>query len=97
MASFEPVDIDHDGTGEGYDKWDGDVLKDLEIRFNKLREFDETLNESTDEDTIDMTEKTKNALKHDTIELAANQIHDRLTIFFSITIGRGLTHEKVNL
>ena len=30
-----------------------------------------------------MTIKTKDALKHDTIELAANQIYDRLTIFFS--------------
>ena len=69
--------------GEGYDKWDDDVIKDLEIRFNKLREFNGTLNESTDEDTIDMTEKTKNALKHVTIELAANQIYDRLTIFFN--------------
>ena len=77
MASFEPVDIDHDGMGEGYDKWDDDVVKDLELRFNKLREFNETLDESTDEDTIEMTEKTKNALKHDTIELAANQIYDR--------------------
>ena len=82
MASFEPVDIDRDGMGEGYNKWDDNVLKVLEIRFNKLREFDETLNESTDEDTIDITEKTKNALKHDTIELAANKIYDRLTIFF---------------
>ena len=83
MASFEPVDIDHDGMGEGYDKWDDDVMKDLEIRFNKLREFNETLNESTNEDTIEMIEKTKNAFKRDTIELAANQIYDRLTIFFN--------------
>ena len=30
-----------------------------------------------------MTEKTKDALKHDTIELAANQIYDKLTIFFN--------------
>ena len=59
MASFEPVDIDRDGMGEGYDKWDDDVIKDLEIRFNKLSEFNETLNESTDADTIDKTEKTK--------------------------------------
>ena len=51
-------------------------MKDLEIKFNKLREFIETLNESTDEDTIDMTAKTKYVLKHDTIELVANQIYD---------------------
>ena len=82
MDSFEPVDIDRDGLGEGYDKWDDDIVKDLELRFNKLREFNETLNESTDEDTIKITEKA-NALKRDTIELVANQIYDRLTIFFN--------------
>ena len=83
MASFEPVDIHRDGLGEAYDKWDDDIVKDLELRFNKLREFNETLNESTDEDTIEITEKAKNALKRDTIELVANQIYDRLTIFFN--------------
>ena len=83
MATWEPVDIDRDGLGEGYDKWDDDIVKDLELRFNKLREFNETLNESTDEDTIEMTEKAKNALKPDTIELVANQIYDRLTIFLN--------------
>ena len=83
MDSFEPVDIDRDGFGEGYDKWDDDIVKDLELRFNKLREYDETLNESTDEDTIEKTDKAKNALKRDTIELVANQIYDRLTIFFN--------------
>ena len=64
-------------------KWDDDVIKDLELRFNKPREFNETLNKSTDEDTIEMIEKTKEALKHATIELAADQIYDRLTIFFN--------------
>ena len=83
MVSFEPVDTDYDKIGDEDYKWDDDVIKDLELRFNELREFDETLNESTDEDTIEMTEKTKNALKRGTIELAANQIYDRLTIFFN--------------
>ena len=83
MASFEPVDVDYDKIGDEDYKWDDDVIRDLELRFNKLREFDETLNESTDEDTIEMTEKTKDALKRGTIELAANQIYDRLTIFFN--------------
>ena len=72
MASFEPVDMDYDKIGDEDYEWDDDVIKDSESRFNKLREFDETLNESTDEDTIEMTEKTKKALKHDTIELVAN-------------------------
>ena len=79
MATWEPVDINYDKIGDEDYKWDDDVIKDLELRFNKLREFDE----STDEDTIGMTGKTKDELKHDTIELAANQIYDRLTIFFN--------------
>ena len=83
MASWEPVDTDYDKIGDEDYKWDDDVIKDLELRFNKLREFNETLNESTDENTIEMTEKAKDALKRDTIELVANQIYDRLTIFFN--------------
>ena len=83
MVSFEPVHTDYDKIGDEDYKWDDDVIKDLELRFNKPKEFDETLNESTDEDTIEMTEKTKDKLKHDTIELVANQIYDRLTIFFN--------------
>ena len=85
MATWEPdIDpFDRDEIGEGDDRWDDDVIKDLELRFNKLREFNETLNESTDEDTIEITEKAKDALKRDTIELVANQIYDKLTIFFN--------------
>ena len=88
MASWEPdIDpfdpFDHDEIEEEDYKWNDDVMKDLELRFNKLREFNETLNESTDVDTIEITEESINALKHDTIELAANQIYDKLTIFFN--------------
>ena len=83
MASFEPVDIDYVEIGEEGDNWNDDFVNDLEVRFNRLRKFNETLNESTDEDTIDMTAKTKYALKHDTIELVANKIYDRLTILFN--------------
>ena len=83
MATWEPVDIDRDGLGEEYDNWDDDIVKDLELRFNKLREFDETLNGSTDKETIEITEKDKNALKRDTIELVANQTYNRLSIFFN--------------
>ena len=82
MATWEP-DIDYDKIGEEDDNWDDDVIKDLEVRFNKLREYNETLNESTDEATIEMTEKVKDVLKKDTIELVANQIYDKLTIFFN--------------
>ena len=77
MASWEPVDIDRDEIANEAVKWDDNVMKDFEIRFNILREFNETLDESTDEDLIDMTAKTKYALKHDAIELVANQIYDK--------------------
>ena len=85
MATWVPdIDpFDRDEIGEEDYKWDDDVIKDLELRFNKLREFNETLNESIDVDTIEITEKSLNTLKHDTIELAANQIYDKLTIFFN--------------
>ena len=83
MATWEPVDIDRDDMGDEDYKWDDDVVKDLELRFNKLREFNETLNESIDENTIGITEKAKDALKLNTIELAANQIYDKLTILFN--------------
>ena len=82
MASWEPDEIDYDKIGDEDYKWDDDVIKDLELRFNKLREYNEALNESTDESTIEMIEKVKDALKKDTIELVANQIYDKLTIFF---------------
>ena len=82
MATWEP-DIDIADRGDEDYKWDDDVIKDLEVRFNKLREYNETLNESTDEATIEMTKETKNALKRDTIELVANQIYDKLTILFN--------------
>ena len=83
MATWEPEGIDYDKFGDEDYKWDDDVIKDLELRFNKLREFNETLDESTDEAAIEMAEEAKNALKRGTIELAANQIYDKLTIFFN--------------
>ena len=83
MASWEPVDIDRDEIADEDVTWDADVMKDLEIRFNKLREYDETLDKSTDEDLINMTVKTKYALKHDTIELVANQIYKKLITMFN--------------
>ena len=65
------------------DRWDDTFTHDLETRLNKLRQFNKTLNESTDEDTIEMTEKVKDILKKDTIELVANQIYDKVTKFFN--------------
>ena len=83
MATWEPEGIDYDKIGEEDDNWDDDVIKDLEVRFNKLRVYNETLNESTYETTIEMTEKSEDSLKRETIELVANQIYDKLTILFN--------------
>ena len=55
MATWEPVDTDYDKIGDEDYKWDDDVIKDLELRFNELREFNKTLNESTDEAAINET------------------------------------------
>ena len=91
MASWEPVDIDpidRDEIGDEYDKWDGDLMKVLEKRFNELRHFNETLYESSDEDTIDKATKTKDALKRDTIKFIANEIYDKLAASFNINRKR---------
>ena len=86
MATWEPTDVsqfDRDDMEDLYGEWDDDFKSILEMRYNKIRKFIETLNESTDEDTIEMTEKAKDKFKRGTIELIANQIHDRLTLSFN--------------
>ena len=85
MATWEPdIDpFDRDEIGEEDDRWDDTFTHNLETRLNKLRQFNKTSNESTDEDTIEMTEKTKNALKKDTIEFIANEMYDKLTKLFN--------------
>ena len=72
MASWEPVDIDRDGTGdEDYESGD-DLMNDLEKRFQELEQFDKTLNESCDESVRDESIVLIDALKHETIELVAD-------------------------
>ena len=85
MATWEPdIDpFDRDEIGDEDYKWDDTFINNLETRLNKLRQFNKTLNESTDEETIEMTEKTKYAFKRDTIELIANEIYDKLTKLFN--------------
>ena len=83
MVSFEPVDIDYDKIGDEDYKWDDDVMEDLELRFNKLREFNKTLNESTDETTINETLIYVDEVRDDIEELVANQIYDKLTNMFN--------------
>ena len=88
MTSWEPVDVDSYGTGDEEYEWSDDLMKDLEIRFNKLKQFNRTLYGSHDDDLIDITIKNRDALKHDTTELIANQIYDKLTILFNGTRKR---------
>ena len=88
MDLWEPVDVsqlDRDEIEDLHADWDDAFKSNLEVRYNKLREFAETLNDSTDEDNIKMTDKGKDKFKHGTIELVANQIYDKLTIFFNNT------------
>ena len=51
-------------------------------------EFNKTLDESRDENPIDITTSNKDALKRDTMELVANQIYDKLTIMLKNDIIR---------
>ena len=93
MASWDPVDIYHDEIGEE-DKWDDDVVKDLEIRNSKPREFNRTHSKKS----IDTTMTAKEVLEHDIIELVANQIYDKLTIYFNNTYKKEIRYTKgVNL
>ena len=75
MASWKPVDIDQadrDGIGEEDDKWDDNLLNELETRFEEPRRFNETLKIPSDKDADIMLDKLK--LKKDMIKLVANQI-----------------------
>ena len=86
MALWEPIDIsqfDCDEIEDVYDEWDADIKNNLEERYNKLIGFEKALNGSTDENTIEMSERTKNEFKCGIIELVANQIYDKLTISFN--------------
>ena len=64
---------------EGNDKWDDDLMDELERKFEELGEFNATLETSSDKDiTLD-----KDKLKKDTIKLVVNQIYDKMTTLFN--------------
>ena len=60
-------------------------MDDLEKRFEELRQFNKTLNESRDESLRNELIMLIDAIKHETIELVTNQIYDKLTIPFNNT------------
>ena len=85
MASWEPVDIDRDEISDEDVKWDDDVMKDLESRFEELRQYNRSFNESHDEATREYVSIFIDATRHDIEELVANEIYDKLTILLNNT------------
>ena len=81
MDSWEPVDIYCDEISDEDIKWDDDVMKDLESRFEELRQYNRNFNESRDEATREDTSIFIDATRHDIEELVANEIYDKLTIY----------------
>ena len=96
MASWEPVDIDLDGTGDEEYDWDDNVMNDLEKRFEELRQFNRKFNESRDKDTREETSIFIDVTRHDIEELVADQIYDKLTILLSNT-RKNSVYKKVDL
>ena len=97
MASWEPVDVDLDGTGDEEYEWDDDVMNDLEGRFEQLRQFNNKFNESCDKDTREETSIFIDSTRHHIEELVADQIYDKLTTLsnntrknFDIQRGRSI-------
>ena len=85
MASLEPVDIDRDEVLDQDIKLDDDVIKNLESRFEELRQdirnLNETRNEAIREEALTFVDETR----HDAEELIADQIYDKLTILLNNT------------
>ena len=96
MASWEPVDIDRDEISDEDVKWDDDVMKDLEIRFEELRQYNTNFNESCDEATREDTSLFTGATRHDIEELVANEMYDKLTILLN-DMRKNLVYRKVDL
>ena len=83
MDSWEPVDIDLDEIADEDVKWDDDVMKDLESRFENLRQYNRNFTESRDEATREDPSIFIDSTRHDIEELVANEIYDKLTILLN--------------
>ena len=58
MSAWEPVDvdpIDHDEIADEDGRWDNNLMKDIEKRFEELRQFIKKFNESHDKATREDT------------------------------------------
>ena len=96
MDSWEPVDIDHDSTGDEEYEWDDDVMNDLEKKFEELRQYNRKYNKSRDKDTREETSIFIDSTRNDIEELVADQIYDKLTILFNNT-RKKLVYKEVHL
>ena len=85
MASWEPIDIDCDEISDEDVKWDDDVMKNLESRFEELRHYNRNFNESRDEATRKAMSIFIDVTRHDIKELVANEMYDKLTILLNDT------------
>ena len=75
MASWEPVDpvdIDHYEIVEEDDKWDDNLMNELEKKCEGLRRCNATLETSSDKDVENNITFDKLRLKGDTVELVVN-------------------------
>ena len=80
---MEPVDIDCDEIADEDVKWDDDVMNELERRFEELRQYNRSFNESRDEATREDTSILIDVTRHDMEELVANEIYDKLINMFN--------------
>ena len=85
MATWEPdIDpFDRDEKGEEDDRWDENAMNDLQERYEELRQFNIKYNKSRDKATREETSIYIDSTRNDIEELAANQIYDKLTIWFN--------------
>ena len=82
MARWEP-DIDPFDRDEiEDDRWDENVMNDLQKRYEELRQFNIKYNKSRDKDTREETSIYIDATRNDIEELVENQIYDKLTTMF---------------
>ena len=94
MSSWEPVNIHRDEISDEDVKWDDDVMKDLESRFEELRQYNRKVNESRDEATREDTSIFIDATRHDIEELVANEMYVKLTILLNDTRKKILYTER---
>ena len=85
MASWETVNIDRDEISNEDVNWDDDIMKDLESRFEELRQYNRNFNKSRDEAAREEVSIYVDVTRHDIEELVADQISIHITILLNNT------------